>query len=279
MAKCLIATVVKDEIEYIEDFIKYHLDLGVNEIHIYEDYGSISHKSITDKYENVYLSSVLDLFDTEEEKQEVIQMRIEKIPSQTLFINKMLAKLHPTHKDYFVFLTDIDEFITCTEPFPDILDKYKDFEAVLLFWQNYGCSGHLYKPIYDKPIWEIYTEKCLYEQYSDQKYWKITKFAVNMSKWKPEHKYWCHNAQRNWVKVDFTYKRTQPVFEPLYLRHYITKSVEEWCWKINIRLMHHNGHRQWRSLWEMCPEMKEKVMNDKNFQKYIFDKYGVNIDF
>lgn len=276
MAKCLIATVIKNERDYLKDFIEYHLNLGVNEIHIYEDYGSDSHKDITDNYENAYLHSILDIY-PENEREEYIQMRINDIPPQTKNINQILKYLYPTHKDYFVFLTDIDEFITCTEKFPDILDKYKDYESVLIYWRNFNCSGHLYKPIYDKPIWEIYTDIGKYEQYSDYKHFKITKFVVNMSKWKPEHKYFIHNAARNWVKVDFTYKRSEPVFAPLYLRHFITRSAEEWAWKVWCRKTFHTGHRCWKSLKEMDGEIYEKLKADKNFFPYFKKKYGVEL--
>ena len=276
MPKTLIATCIKDEVDYLEDFIKYHLDLGIDEIHIFEDYGSISHKSICDKYHNVYLKSILDIF-PEEQRDEIIQMRKDKTPPQTLYINQMLKYLHPTHNDgWWVFLTDIDEYITCTEKFPDILDRYKDYESVLLYWKNFGVSGRLYKPKYDKPIYDIYTKPCGYELYSDMKYYKITKFCVNLNKWKEEHKYWIHNAPRNWIKADGTYKRTEIVYEPLYLRHYITKSVEEYLWKVYVRGMFHNGHRQWKSLVEMCPEVKDMI-NDE-FIDYFNKKYKIDDD-
>ena len=278
MVKTAIATVVKNETEYIEDFIKYHLNIGIDEIFIYEDYGSVSHKEITDKYNNVYLSSVLDLFDTEEEKQEVIQMRIDKIPPQTLYINQMLKYLHPTHNEgWWVFLTDIDEFITCTEKFPDIMDKYKEHQAVLLYWQNYGCSGHIYKPDDKRPPYEIYTERCGYEQYSDMKMYKITKFIVNMNKYKPTMKFWIHCANVDFVKADMTYKRTEIVFEPLYLRHFILRSVEEYAWKVWVRSCMHPGHRCWKSLREMDGDIYEKLKADKNFFPYFKKKYGVDL--
>lgn len=184
MIKTCIATCVKSERDYIEDFIKYHLDLGIDKIFIYEDYGSESHKDITDKYEQVELSSILDIF-PEQDKNEIIKRRIEKTPSQTLYINQILKVLHEDGEYDWCFLTDIDEYITCTEKFPEILNRYKEHDSVLLYWQNYGCSGHIYKPIYDKPIYEIYKEPCGYELFSDYKFFKITKFIINMRKYKP----------------------------------------------------------------------------------------------
>ena len=170
---------------------------------------------------------------------------------------------------------DSDEYITSTEPISSVLSRFNDHDGVLVYWKNYGVSGRLKKPVYDKPIYDIYTEPCGYELFSDFKYYKITKFCVNMNKWKPEHKYWIHNAPRNWIKADGTYKRTEIVHEPLYLRHYITKSVEEYLHKVYVRGMFHPSHRQLQSLYEMCPETKDMI--DDGFREYFKNKYGVGI--
>lgn len=276
MVKTCIATCVKNEIDYLEDFIKYHLDIGIDEIFIYEDYGSVSHKSITDKYDNVELHSVKELY-TEEEMPELIEKRRNKVPCQTEFINRILSYVHSLDRYDWCALIDIDEYITCTEKFPDILDRYKEHQAVLIYWCNYGCSGHIYKPDDNRPPYEIYTEKCGYEKYSDEKYFKITKFIVNMNKYKPTQKYYIHCANVDFVKADMTYKRTAICLEPLYLRHYITRSCEEYAWKVWVRMMHHNGHRCWKSLREMDGNIYEKLKADKNFFPYFKEKYDVEL--
>lgn len=273
MIKTCIFTVIKDEQQYLDDFIKYHLNMGID-IYFFEDYGSKSHKKITDKYDNVYLYSIFDLYQTNE-IEDIVRKRKEKTPCQTEFINRGLKFIHSLHKYDWCALIDVDEYITSTEPFPSLLSRYNDHQAILVYWKNYGPSGRIYKPKYDKPIYDVYTEECGYEQYSDMKLYKITKFIVNMNKWKPEHKYWIHCANVDFIKADGTYKRTEIVYEPLYLRHYITKSVEEFCWKVYCRGMHHNGHRQWKSLFEMCPDVKDKI--DKNFLSYFENKYNVEL--
>lgn len=99
-----------------------------------------------------------------------------------------------------------------------------------------------------------------------------------MNKWKPTMKYWIHCANVNFIKADGTYKRTEIVYEPLYLRHYITKSFEEYIQKVYVRGMFHNGHRNMQSFFEMQPEMKDIILNDKELISYIKDKYGVEIE-
>lgn len=270
-----IFTVVKDEVSYLEDFLKYHTEMGLH-IFVYEDLFSVSHKSITDKYDNVELHSVKELYSPDEIPQ-LIENRKNKVPPQTDYINRGLKYIHSLNKYDWCALIDIDEFITCTEKFPDIMDKYKEHQAVLLYWQNYGCSGHIYKPDDKRPPYKVYTEKCGYEQYSDMKMYKITKFIVNMNKYKPTMKFWIHCANIDFVKADMTYKRTEIVFEPLYLRHYILRSAEEYAWKVWVRQTFHPGHRCWKSLREMDGDIYEKLKADKNFFPYFKEKYGVEL--
>ena len=272
-----IFTVVKDEQEYLNDFLDYHTKMGMD-VFVFEDIFSHSHLSITSKYSNVFLHSVKELY-TEDEIPQLIEDRKNKKPPQTDYINRGLKYIHNLNKYDWCWLIDCDEYITYSEPFRDVLRRYNDRDAVLVYWKNFGCSGHLYKPKYDKPIYEIFTEPCGYELYSDFKYYKITKFCVNMNKWSEDKKYWIHNANVNWVKADGTYKRTEIVYEPLYLRHYITKSWEEFCYKILIRGTFHPGHRQYKSFFEMQPDMEEKIRNDKGFKDYFYKKYGIMPDY
>ena len=276
MINTCIFTVIKDEQEYLNDFLKYHTEMGID-IYVFEDIFSISHKDICDNYENVYLHSILDLYGVEE-MEDIIRKRRQDIPPQTEYINRGLRYIHSLQKYDWCWLIDCDEYITCTEPFPSLLSRYNDRDAILVYWKNFGASGHIYKPKYDKPIWDIYTEQCNYEQYSDFKHYKLTKFCVNMNKWSKDKKYWIHNAPVNWIKSDGTFKRTEIVYEPLYLRHYITKSIEEYLHKIYCRGMFHTGHRNLQSLREMCPVDYETAKNDKNFSSYFKHKYGVDID-
>ena len=64
MVRACILTVVKNEQEYLDEWIKYHLDLGVSHIFIFEDFGSDSHKEICDKYgDKVSLNGVETILD------------------------------------------------------------------------------------------------------------------------------------------------------------------------------------------------------------------------
>ena len=89
--------------------------------------------------------------------------------------------------------------------------------------------------------------------------------------------YWdLHNSKENWCKVDFSKDdRRRVVLGDFFLRHYITKSVEEWYKKLYIRGMFYRGHRNEKSLYDMCPEVKEQIKADKGFQRYMIEKYNI----
>ena len=68
-----ILTVIKDEQEYLEEWIKYHLNLGINHIFILEDSNSTSHRYITDKFGNVSLKPVTELYKDERKQSEYVK--------------------------------------------------------------------------------------------------------------------------------------------------------------------------------------------------------------
>ena len=90
-----ICTLIKNEQEYLEDWLKYNINLGVDKIFIVEDIGSESHKSIIEKYsDNV---EILDIpFDEGEfndkhfrTRQSYWQVEMFKYIRKTMHIAKM----------------------------------------------------------------------------------------------------------------------------------------------------------------------------------------------
>lgn len=55
-----IVTMVKNEHLYLKEWIDYHLNLGIDAIYIVEDCGSVSHKLITDEYNNVKIHRIAE---------------------------------------------------------------------------------------------------------------------------------------------------------------------------------------------------------------------------
>ena len=98
--KTCILTVIKNEHEYLDEWIRYHLDLGIDHIFIFEDIDSESHKEITDKYGNkVSLNSISIVLD-DENKKKVIEYKLTKSKNpQEIYFPKGLTYIK-NHNEY-----------------------------------------------------------------------------------------------------------------------------------------------------------------------------------
>ena len=64
--KTAICVIIKDEINYLDEWLSWHLNLGIDEIFLYEDYGSKSHLDIVKPYgDRVHLNSIDIIFQSD----------------------------------------------------------------------------------------------------------------------------------------------------------------------------------------------------------------------
>ena len=253
-----IFTMIKNEHEYLDDFLSYHIGIGIDHIFLFEDEGSDSHDEIASKYgDKVTLKSVTDVH--------------EKNPNDPFpwmkyyqYYKACVQWIHDNYDYDWCFSIDCDEFITPTDDFPECLRRYEDYDAIYLYWKNYGWSGHLHKPPHDKPIWEIFTEECGYTLF-DKQNTTITQVCFNMRRFDKSFINGPHFTTGYWVKTDMTRELKDITFDVMYLRHYITKSFEEYIWKLNTRGMRWNGHRGINDFFEMHPHLayEKDAMLDK----------------
>ncbi len=236
MSSCIL-TVIKNEQEYLDEWIKYHLDLGIGHIFILEDIDSDSHKGITDKYgDKVSLNSVWSVLDEKARKEAKEVKELNKYSVQHLYFRNGLKYLQKHYSDKYTwcFIIDNDEFITLQEPYeaiPDVLSEFKDYEAVILSWKCFGASRRVYKP--------NYSEKGVVETFTDESSASIpnqVKTCYKLKTFKDEFLYslHCPTDKCNWCNTDFS-KSKAATYNKIYLRHYITKSWEEYVWKRKTR--------------------------------------------
>ena len=108
-----ILTIIKNEQEYIKDFVKYHLNMGIDHIFFIEDYGSMSHlpqiNSFSDN--NVTLLSIDNII--KEENKERIDYCLKNNSSYQGFVLKNGLDFIKENTNYdWCFIIDIDEYIT-----------------------------------------------------------------------------------------------------------------------------------------------------------------------
>ena len=269
--KTAIHTVIKNELdEYLIPWLNHHCSM-VDHIYIFEDIGSHSHKHITDRYENVTLLSVLDMYDNQAGKDRLIENDKKGKMNQRYFIMDGVTFIQKKNLYDWCFTLDIDEFITLQEPYkaiPDVLSEFLDKDAVILQWMNFGASGRIYKPQYNGVDYrEFYTQRAEFS-IADAKFKMDSKICWNLRKITRWNLTGLHCCAGNWCKTDGKKNRRSTVYDKMYLKHYITKSFEEYIWKVYIRGMHTRGaHRKMDDFFEINQDMlpmREKLEEIKN---------------
>lgn len=152
--RVVICAIAKKENAYLNDWARYHLNLGVDEIYVYDnndpDYESVEGTIDKDIIEKVHF------IDAKGKKYYQIKAYNE------------FYKENKSNFDWCAFI-DIDEFITLPENVKDIkifLDhlpySVMDADAVLLPWKIYGDNDEIEQPM-DKPIYERITKEAILE--------------------------------------------------------------------------------------------------------------------
>ena len=268
--KTCILTVIKNEHQYLEEWIKYHLNLGIDHLFIFEDIGSQSHKAITDNYSQVSLLSVDILI------KDINPYILKRITKQTIYNKEGLNWIKKNYDYNWCFCIDVDEYVTLTnenDSLQDVMNRFSDYDAVIMQWQNYNANGHIFKPDYsDKGIIETYTQKC--GKSINDASWKSTKIVFNLKTLKNYYFLGIHKCNElcKWCKSDLSTQRFYQSYDNLYLRHYITKSWEEYVWKLNVRGMFHPDHRDYKEFFEMNPDLKDREEELINIKNIIINK-------
>jgi len=235
--KSCILTVIKNEHEYLDEWIKYHLDLGIDHIFIFEDLDSESHKEICNKYGNKVSLNVISIILNDVELKEVLKLKLSKKRNiQDIYFSKTLMWIKNTYNDMYnwCFVIDIDEFITFENKNDNlnILSLYKDYDAIILQWKIYGANNNIFKPDYSKfGVIDTYIKPSNYVGHSVLEW--TTKTCYNINNFKKIFYKGCHQPTDycKWCRTDFSHSRTNLIHSKIYIRHYMTKSWEEYISK------------------------------------------------
>lgn len=266
--KTCILTVIKNEHLYLDEWIKYHLDIGVDHLFIFEDIDSGSHKAIADKYgDKVSLDNISNLYQVEEQKdiiEQKINPEMRKLGKNWLQIESIKRGLKYLKQYYskqfdWCFVIDVDEFITLqstNNSLSDILTYYQSYDAVILWWKCFGASGNVYCPDYSKKgVIETYIEPIKgfinnNPQFHCKVCYKLQSF---------DETFHINNHQvgddYNWCNTIFKKERKIKTYQNFYIRHYITKSWEEYVWKKKIRGFFYGYTRTFDFFFKANPDM------------------------
>ena len=215
--KIAICAILKDEHQYLDEWIKHHLSIGIDYIYLYEDNNSKPHNEICDKYDNVFLMLMRDFIDISK------LWRKKQVHVYNNFIEKY------KHEIDYVFFIDIDEFVMFEEGYDmsSLINICNERGSVLLPWKFYGANGLIDNPHMN--IVDTYIKECEMEL--------------------PKHRHEMYIQSKTFAKIDegcmenmHRYKHSEliipydsgDIYHICWINHYITKSWEEWCYRIFI---------------------------------------------
>jgi len=152
--KVVICAIAKCENNYINDWVNYHLDLGVDEIYLYDNNDP--------SYEPV-----------ESRIQRKNKVHIIKIPGARGFQSKKYTEFYNEHKndfDWIIFI-DIDEFIVL-QNWKNIKEfladpKFNGYPVVRLNWHLYGDDNKTSRDM-SIPIYKGITKRLTEHRYGSQ---------------------------------------------------------------------------------------------------------------
>ena len=241
--KAIICTCIKDEIDYLAEWIDWHLNLGFKHIYLFEDYGSKSHKDITDRYSDVTL------------------LPIEVVEGEPLTSERKQRKMYyyslRVYKDMYDWIAfiDADEFVDFEEGYnlERLLSEHSEHTGIILSWRLYGANGRLKKPeggvIESYPIPDDTTE---YGSVWFGRQWSVKSFANLRKNPIVKHIHLIEGA----VNMDGGDYPEYKIFRKAWIRHYYTKSWEEWCNRIFKRGDLCNANRKLGQFFNANPGMK-----------------------
>lgn len=262
--KTCICCIIKDEQPYLKEWLDYNLNVGFDTIYLYEDFNSKSHKDIVSQYDENKV--ILTLVETIDECKGNFAAR--QYNTYMYHLNK-----YKTEYDWIAFF-DIDEFIKFDNDYSlhKLLNEFKDYEGVSLYWRNYGANGLLSRDMNkgveetfcnDNNIKEIPFSTLLY----DYKTIVNTKLCYRLQS--------VHKSRlsynTNYKKMDIRYKLCEKTYDKAWINHYFTKSWEEF---LNLRRRGDlsRNFRKIELFFEVNKEFlpqKEELMKDLNYNEFI----------
>ncbi len=241
--KTAICAIIKDEHLFLEEWIEWHLGLGFDAIHLFEDKGSDSHEEITSQYENVFLRR----YEDSEQVQELLEAQGSSHRQFVLYT--WFANQYNDVYDWCAFI-DLDEFVMFADDYnlEQLCVEFEPYPTVLLNWKMIGASGRISKPTCG--VIEAYTQECDY--CDNDKMWSYKSF-VNLKKFEGFHD--LHLAL-GYVNTHHSNDKNEHYYDKAWLNHYFTKSLEDWTERIFKKGGTLNGHRKLTHFFECNKNMK-----------------------
>ncbi|WP_121808011.1 glycosyltransferase family 92 protein [Mucilaginibacter kameinonensis] len=215
--KLAICAIIRDENAYLEEWIKYHLLIGVEHFFMYDNESKVPVKTTLKALGLAQYATVRKI----------------RGEAQQMNAYNDCVKRYGESAQWIAFI-DIDEYIVPKiYPYnlPDFLEDYKDYGGININWAVFGSSGH--KKRTNKPQLESFILRSETNFYKN----RHTKCIIQ-----PKFADSCHNPhyfnyKNNKFAVNENFKPVVDAFsdvsvDKILINHYYCRSEEEYLEKI-----------------------------------------------
>jgi predicted DNA-binding WGR domain protein len=213
-----VVVIVKNEALYNEEWLEYHLLLGIQKFYLYDNESSDNLTQILQPYI----------------KAGIVEYKyFPYTGKQVLAYNDILEKAK--RETYWLAAIDIDEFIVLmeNETIPDFLKDFEQYAGVKVNWLNYGSSGERHwrkelvierfkkhekmEAFWGRGVKTICNPRAVFKMDVHEPFY--FRFAVAVNSNKSSNKYY--------------YMDVEQVYNKIRINHYFTKSYDECSLKVN----------------------------------------------
>ena len=251
-----ICAICKNENLYLKEYVTYYQKLGIKKIFIYDN-NDIDDEKPEDVLQDFIKSNFVEIID-------IRGFRSAQLPSYNLCYEKYRNQF-----DYITFL-DFDEFIIIqkNKSINDYLyeSKFDKCESILLNWEMYGDSdlvkydNRTMIERFTKPVRKWNRGKSLVRTNIDNLIIISTIIVgVNVN-------YFCDSNGNKIIPKNYL-DFTAPKEPESYIKHFYTKTAEEFCYKIKKGDGHYNKNHPKSKII-----MQNRIQIFKNFNKMTKEK-------
>lgn len=242
-----ICLICKDENPYINEWLEYHIDIGINHFYIYDNMSTVP---IKESIKKEYLNKCT-IRDWKLNVKEHGNIQI-KCYSNCLYNYSRESK--------WIAFIDADEFINIKDNsnINDFMQQYEKYDGLYIDWLTYNANGKIKKE--DGLVRERFTKVVPY--YNDIRGKCIVK-AHRIVAMSPHFPMMSNNYN---TIVDSDCKRVySPMsygltpMDKITLDHYITKSYEEWIEKLNRGSCVDDFERKMDEFFYFNADLKDKL--------------------
>ena len=268
--KLCICQIIKDEHPYIEEWIEYHYNLGFEKFYLIEDWNSLSHKSLLNKYNYVELYKLLDIINYEEKEILLNPKKYFEYTSihRQRIVYHVFDRLWKNNYDWMAFI-DVDEFIDINKnDLYKILLQNKNQPIVTMTWKHMDANNYINHP----NNWKKYSVVNTYTHEFSSAF--NTKQIINCNA-----KFNFLTKESEWMSFPHAINNNGVVNNysgNIYLKHFMCKSLEEWIWRLQNKGESTEDHRINRKLEDWF-YINTKYLDQKNelLEKYLPNDFKI----